>query len=351
MFVYDICVDSLTLELSMCKGAILVNIAEAQVEKVEVSDESASLSASSSQSAIETTSLRMGRRELVSGLRLGTLAALVGGAFAGCTSHGNSITGVGTTSGNNGATRGTARDIDILNFALNLEYLEAEFYTYATTGQGIEAAGIATSGQNGTGSAATPGVTTGGVKVNFGSNSTLAAVATQLANDEQLHVTALRSTISQLGGTPVAKPTINLAALAAQGVDISTVNGFLIASRAFEDTGVSAYGGAAMFISNPNILQAAARILGTESYHAANIRVQIAQLGVATKPTDALDVPPPPTGALYFDVDPTNALAIVRTPRQVLNIVLGAVTANATTGGFFPKGAHANLLTLFSLSG
>ena len=96
--------------------------------------------------------------------------------------------------------------------------------------------GIATTGQNGTGTTVNPGTTKGGVQVNFGGNSTLAAVAAQLAFDEQTHVTDLRTTITSLGGTPVAKPNINLAALA-PAMDISTVTGFLLASRAFEDTG------------------------------------------------------------------------------------------------------------------
>lgn len=286
------------------------------------------------------------RRDLLRGLSVGAVAALGGlAASGGSSKHDSNNTGTV----NNGGTPGTARDIDILNFALNLEYLEAEFYTYATTGAGIEAQGIAITGQNGTGGSAAAGTTTGGIKANF-DNSTLATVAAQLADDERKHVTDLRSTIVSLGGVPVAKPNIYLGALGVQGVDISTTKGFLIASRAFEDTGVSAYGGAARYISNKDILRASARILATESYHAANIRLQISQRSLADPATDNLDVPPPPTGQLYFAVD-SNALAIIRTPRQVLNIVLAAPAGSTTVtaGGFFPNGTNANLATLTSL--
>ncbi len=287
------------------------------------------------------------RRDVLRGLSAGAVVALGGAVAAGCGSSTNHTTL--NPSGNNGGRKGVARDIDILNFALNLEYLEAEFYNYAVDGTGLTAHGIATDGQNGTGTSIPAGATTGGVKVNF-DTPTLAAVAAQLAYDERTHVTDLRAAIVSLGGAPVAKPAINLAALA-PAIDISTVTGFLQASRAFEDTGVSAYGGAAQYIYNSDILRASARILAIEAYHSANIRLQIAQRGIASTATDGLDVPPPPTGSLYFTVEPVNALSIIRTPRQVLNIVLAAPVSNpnVTTGGFFPNGANANLATLTSL--
>src|SRR5665213_2338843 len=74
-------------------------------------------------------------------------------------------------------------DSDILQFALNLEYLEAEFYTYASTGMSISQMGITITGQGNT------GATTGGQQVNFFANSTLQQTTMQIAADERAHVT------------------------------------------------------------------------------------------------------------------------------------------------------------------
>src|SRR5687768_15618582 len=82
-------------------------------------------------------------------------------------------------------------DADILNFALNLEYLEAEFYTVATTGRRIEDLGIGVS------SVGTPGGTVGG---GVSMDSRVAQVARDLANEEQMHVRFLRTA---LGSAPV----------------------------------------------------------------------------------------------------------------------------------------------------
>src|SRR5262245_60561480 len=76
-------------------------------------------------------------------------------------------------------------DADILNFALNLEYLEAEFYTKATTGKTIAELGI---GTNGTG---TKGATTGGRLINFGSSTR--KIMMEIAENERNHVAFLRS--------------------------------------------------------------------------------------------------------------------------------------------------------------
>lgn len=224
-------------------------------------------------------------------------------------------------------------DADILNFALNLEYLEAEFYTVATTGMTIDQMGI---GITGTG---TQGAATGGKMVNLtNSQFPIAQIAAQIADDERSHVTLIRQALTAAGAQPIAQPAINLNAL---GIGFGGVTDFLQLARAFEDVGVTAYAGAAPLISSKTILGAAAQILGTEAEHVSNIRLQIAQLGIPTTLLDGVDVLPPPSGQNYFSVN-SNGLVQTRTTGQVLYIVYGS-QANVTSGGFFPNGVNGNI--------
>ena len=61
----------------------------------------------------------------------------------------------------------TATEVAVLNFALNLEYLESEFYTYGQYGFGIEQLGIKISGVASGSNPPGGGVTTGGSKVSL----------------------------------------------------------------------------------------------------------------------------------------------------------------------------------------
>ncbi|MGH9162273.1 MAG: ferritin-like domain-containing protein [Vicinamibacteraceae bacterium] len=216
-------------------------------------------------------------------------------------------------------------DIDILNFALNLEYLEAEFYTVATTGRRIAELGIDVSGRGASGG------TVGGQRVAF--DTRLGAVMRELADDEQKHVVFLRTA---LRGAAVAKPDINLEAL---GLGFRNVPEFLTLARAFEDVGVSAYGGAAPLVESSKVLAAAAQIALTEAQHAGMLRFLVGQQNIRVPPLDADDVLPPPAGARFFAVD-DNALSVVRTPGQVLSIVYASAAGGADRGGFFPSGVN-----------
>lgn len=228
--------------------------------------------------------------------------------------------------------------VDVLQFALNLEYLEAEFYTMATMGKYISQVGIGTSGTGNT------GPTTGGNQVNFANNSVYTGtVANQIGKDERNHVTLLRTALSNAGVMPVAKPPINLDAL---GIGFANELQFLTLARVFEDVGVSAYGGGAQVpsLAASPYIGTAALILAAEAEHVANIRLQVAKLGIATNMLDSVDIQPPPSGTYFFSIDPSTGLTHIRTPGQVLYLVYGN-KANAGSGGFFPSGVNGNLHT------
>jgi hypothetical protein len=223
---------------------------------------------------------------------------------------------------------------DVVQFALNLEYLEAEFYSVATTGLTISQQGIAITG-SGTAGATTTRFNTSAV--DFASTAAF-RVAQNIANDEINHVVLLRGALTANGVTPVAKPAINLDALFSIGPSLSNQQAFLMLARIFEDIGVSAYCGGAGYLVGSPYLGTAARILAVEGEHVGNIRLQSALLGIPAPQLDGADIIPPPAGTNYFSTNSATGLCAVRTPGQVLYLAYGA--ANVTSGGFFPNGVN-----------
>lgn len=224
----------------------------------------------------------------------------------------------------------TISDVDILQFALNLEYLEAEFYTVATTGKTIDKLGVGIDGDG------TAGPTTGGSTVIFNTgNSFVQNMLEELAFDERAHVTLLRGALTAAGVKPVAKPAINLGGL---GFGFGGQLDFFILARALEDIGVTAYVGAAPLLASKAYLSVAAKILAVEAFHSGSIRTVIAQNRYTTMKLDGVDVIPPPSGTRLFATDEM-ALAAERTPAQVLYLAYG-LKENATSGGFYPAGMN-----------
>ena len=234
--------------------------------------------------------------------------------------------------------------LTVLNFALNLEYLEANFYAAASTGAVLSDPNVI--GTSGVASVGAPG------KLSF--DAITLAVCQALAADELHHIQTLRSTITSLGGTPISQPLINLAAKGA----VTTQAQFLTAARQFTAVGGAAYvGGSIMLVSNVAVLTAAAQILGAEGQHGGTLNYLCNNQGVVSPAVDALDVPPGSTTTgnaftVYSNtaVQPNTALSPSRTPQQTLGIVYGYSTiatttppAGITVGGFFPNGVNGTV--------
>lgn len=272
------------------------------------------------------------------------------------------------------STPGTATDADILNFALNLEYVEATFYSYAINGTGL-AANLTASGSGTAG-----GTVTGGARVDFSGDPVVGAYARELAVNEATHVAFLKTA---LGTAAVAMPNLNIsgdangaftAAARAAGVvgasetfnPYASPENFLLGAFIFEDVGVTAYKGAAPLLSSATFLEAAAGILAAEGYHAGLIRTALYAKGIevlrtnANKISEARDGLDGTTGNAAdrdqgitgsqgeSNLVPTdgNGIAFSRTTSQVLNIAYlntNARTVGASSGGFFPNGFNANL--------
>lgn len=262
-------------------------------------------------------------------------------------------------------------DIQVLNFALNLEYLEAEFYLRAATGMGLNDNQITGLG--------TQGMVTGGRQVGF-ATPIIQQYANEIAGDERDHVDFLRLA---LGSEAVARPTINFvdsftAAAQAAGLigagetfdPFENENNFLLAAYIFEDVGVTAYKGAAPFVNDKVFLEASAGLLAAEAYHAGLVRSILASRGVDTSAlidaadaisgardsldgSDTLDQGISTRTVALNGMDYTasniapldaNGLAYSRTPGQVLNVVY--LNPNSVTaGGFFPDGVNGDINT------
>ncbi|KQS48113.1 MULTISPECIES: ferritin-like domain-containing protein [unclassified Sphingomonas] len=306
------------------------------------------------------------------------------------------ITAAGATalSFSSAASAQTITDADVLNFALNLEYLEAQFYSYAAYGTGLDNSLLSGTGQQ--------GAVLGGRQVTF-TDPIVQQYAREIAQDEIAHVKFLRSA---LGTSAVAQPAIDVsvsptsafstAAQAAGLVPAGTAfdpyfsdENFLLGAFIFEDVGVTAYKGAAPLLTSKAYLEAAAGLLAVEAYHAAIVRTTLYGKGIATpslrtsadaisKARDSLDGGGANTmmfgagdldqGISPYSQTPTNlattqaavttsnivpldanGIAYSRSTSQVLNIVY-LNSGAASAGGFYPSGMNGNIKTSVAAS-
>ena len=254
-------------------------------------------------------------------------------------------------------------DVDILNFALNFEYIGAEYYLHASSNGTLRDADI-----TGTG---TPGAVTGGAQVPF-TSPLIEQLAAELANDEQNHVQLIRSILeSKAVARPAIDFTAGFAALAtaAKLSNASTFNpfgserDFLLGAFLLEDVCVTALHGAAPYVRKASNVIGATGLLAVEGYQAASIRTHIIILG-QTDPTIIADAnlisaarqkaSTDADGAGVDDQGVTNAdgsinivpadansVAFGRTFSEVLNI---AYVENANGAyGFFPNKVNGRI--------
>jgi rubrerythrin len=132
--------------------------------------------------------------------------------------------------------QGSGGDVEILNYALTLEFLEAAFYT-----QGLQRVS--------------------------GLDREVKQLATVIRDAEDEHVAALTATIKDLGGKPTKAPGVDF------GQAFASKDAFLETAQTFEDLGVGAYNGAGGLIKSKKVLAAAGSIVQVEGRHAGAIRL------------------------------------------------------------------------------
>jgi Ferritin-like domain len=156
--------------------------------------------------------------------------------------------GVGSVAPFVGNALAASPDLDILNFALTLEYLEADFYQVKGKSVGLSAA--------------------------------IKPIAKAFGEEESEHVSALTAAIKKLGGKPVKKPKF--------AFPVTNQKSFLKLAYVLENTGVGAYNGAAPSLTDKALLAAAGSIVQIEARHAATIGLLT---NMSLTPNGAFDKP------------------------------------------------------------
>lgn len=256
-------------------------------------------------------------------------------------------------------------DPPVFNFALNLEYLEAEYYQRGVNGRGLPPELI---GPN-------PGPVLGGRQVAF-QTPFIREFLAEIAEDELNHVTFIRRTIHASPLIEISRPAIDLtnsfrkvgaaAGLGDNFDPFADEASFLLGAFLFEDVGVTAYIGGSDLIAGSDSVEAAAGILAVEAYHGGLIRTQIADMGpamvakadaisMARSKVESPDNRGENVGTYSYPnreraigsgdvfpgeviISPTDAQGrcFGRPPQDVLNIVYLDPTEGIDRGGFFP---------------
>jgi len=246
----------------------------------------------------------------------------------------------------------SSTDIDLFNFALNLEYLETDYYL---RGLGMTVDEVFRT------SFGAP--VKGGRKVQF-SNPVREGMIKNIAGNEVAHINFVRAiTGSQASQRPPIDMDAGFAAVAAAAglSDFDPFGNemdFFLGGMLFEDVGISVLKGSARKLRSLTLRESAAGLLGSEGYHMGAIRSVIYKMGdtwrsraaAISEFRDRLDGPqdldqPPVKVSNMSNIVPTNGNGIVfgRTPEHALNIIYGNPARGVMAGGLFPEGFNGRI--------
>lgn len=246
-------------------------------------------------------------------------------------------------------------DPDILNFTLNLEYLETEFYLRGVLGRTLDDVAGRSFGAP----------VRGGRRVAF-STPVREGLTKNIAGNELAHVNFVRATVEALGGTPVPRPPIDFEAgfaAVARGAGLPDFDpfademNFFLGAMLFEDVGITVLKNASKLIRNRLVLESSAGLLASEGYHMGAVRSVLLKMGqpaharsqAISDLRDRLDGPQdldqPVVLGGRVNVVPTNENGIVfgRTPQHALNILYSNPARGVMQGGFFPQGVNGRV--------
>ncbi|MBA3666527.1 MAG: ferritin-like domain-containing protein [Sphingomonas sp.] len=246
----------------------------------------------------------------------------------------------------------SSTDVDLFNFALNLEYLETDYYLRGL-GTTVDVVFRTSFGAP----------VKGGRKVQF-SNPVREGMIKNIAGNEVAHINFVRAiTGSQASKRPPIDMDAGFAAVAAAAglSDFDPFGNemdFFLGGMLFEDVGISVLKGSARKLRSLTLRESAAGLLGSEGYHMGAIRSVIYKMGDTWRSRAAaisefrdrldgpqdLDQPPVKVGALA-NITPTNqnGIAFGRTPQHALNIIYGNPAQGIMAGGFFPEGFNGRI--------
>ncbi len=254
----------------------------------------------------------------------------------------------------------SASDAPIVNFALNLQYLAAQFYAYASTDAGLSASAL-------TGTGAQAGSAMNGLQL-LAVDPAVARYASEIAADKTSRLTELRTALS---GAAVSQPALKLSASVGLGAasetqttvasivgEVASAFGsdqaFLSAALVFEDVSGAAFRGALPQVTGAAAQAVLGDLLADSAYHAGLLRSALVAQGASDaslrslsqvrERLDGVAAPAVDATTAGQDIVTSNgyAVAFTRSPAQALNVFY-LTPAAASAGGFFPQGLNGSI--------